>query len=180
MLFKSNSKVRLNDCTCKSSWLRKVGEKAPFMCLHQILLELAIYLFPQRIKIEKIKCDGTAELAEYLDIIENRWWYKLSIILKLSFFPFLNPLFHEWIVFQCFLGSLNCSLYHDLDIARSMLTFWFFILAILDIQKMAWYLRISFCFSFLPEFWGLLSCVIWYQWISICILRKFDKLWNPR
>jgi hypothetical protein len=69
LLFKSSSKARLNDCTCKSSWLRKAGEDAPYMCFHQIVLELSIYLFANKIKIEKIDCNGTAELAEYLDII---------------------------------------------------------------------------------------------------------------
>lgn len=66
LLFKSNSKARLNDCTCKSSWLRKVGEKAPFMCFHQIVLELALHLFAGKIRIERVDCSGTAELAEYL------------------------------------------------------------------------------------------------------------------
>jgi hypothetical protein len=70
LLFKSNSKARLNDCVCKSSWLRKVGEKAPYMCFHQITLELALYLFSGKIKVERVDCTGTAELAEYLGVIE--------------------------------------------------------------------------------------------------------------
>lgn len=70
LLFKSSSKARLNDCTCKASWLRKVGEKAPHMCFHQIVLELALYLFPGKLTIERVDCTGTAELAEYLQAIE--------------------------------------------------------------------------------------------------------------
>lgn len=70
LLFKSNSKARLNDCTCKSSWLRKVGEKAPYMCFHQIVVELALSLFAGRVKVEKVDCSGTAELGEYLQAIE--------------------------------------------------------------------------------------------------------------
>lgn len=45
ILFKSNSRIRLNDCSCKGSWLRKAGQPAPYMCIHQILLELAFNLF---------------------------------------------------------------------------------------------------------------------------------------
>lgn len=70
LLFKSNSKARLNDCTCKASWLRKVNERAPHMCFHQIVLELALNLFPNRIRVERVDCTGTAELAEYLQAIE--------------------------------------------------------------------------------------------------------------
>jgi hypothetical protein len=56
ILFKSSSRARLNDCSCRSSWLRKVGEKAAYMCIHQILLELVIWVFPNKIQIEKIDC----------------------------------------------------------------------------------------------------------------------------
>lgn len=51
LLFKSHSKARLNDCICKSSWLRKTGQKAPYMCLHQILIELVLHVFPDQIEI---------------------------------------------------------------------------------------------------------------------------------
>jgi len=60
LLFKSSNKARLHDCTCKSSWSRKVGERAPYMCFHQIVLELALYLFAGRVSIEKVGCLGTA------------------------------------------------------------------------------------------------------------------------
>jgi hypothetical protein len=70
LLFKSSNKARLHDCTCKSSWSRKVGERAPYMCFHQIVLELALYLFGDRVNIEKVECLGTAELAAYLEAME--------------------------------------------------------------------------------------------------------------
>ena len=46
LLFKSGSRARLNDCTCKTAWMRKTGERAPFMCMHQILIELLLWVFP--------------------------------------------------------------------------------------------------------------------------------------
>ena len=51
LLFKSNSRIRLNDCSCKGSWLRKAGQMAPYMCIHQILLELAFHLFQGRVEL---------------------------------------------------------------------------------------------------------------------------------
>jgi hypothetical protein len=56
LLFKSNSRARLNDCTCRSSWQRKTGEKAPYMCIHQILLELALFVFPSEVAITRMDC----------------------------------------------------------------------------------------------------------------------------
>lgn len=70
LLFKSSSKVRLCDCTCKSSWLRKAGEKAAYLCFHQIVLELVLCIFAGRVSIAKVDCSGTAELAEYLEAIQ--------------------------------------------------------------------------------------------------------------
>lgn len=70
LLFKSNSKARLNDCTCKSSWLRKTGEKAPYMCIHQITVELILCIFPNKKQIEKVNCQGNySQLEELLDMI---------------------------------------------------------------------------------------------------------------
>lgn len=40
------------------------------MCFHQIVLELALYLFADRVNIEKVECLGTAELAAYLEAME--------------------------------------------------------------------------------------------------------------
>ena len=53
MVFKSHSRARLNDCSCKKSWARKVGEKAPLMCMHQVVLELALTVFKGEIMIKQ-------------------------------------------------------------------------------------------------------------------------------
>jgi len=66
LLFKSHSRIRLNDCSCKSSWLRKAGELAPYMCIHQILLELAFNLFGAKVTIQKGDSQGMEQLAELL------------------------------------------------------------------------------------------------------------------
>lgn len=63
LLFKSNSRVRLNDCTCKSSWLRKTGEQAPYMCIHQILIELILHVFSEEIEIHKAGGEEMAQLS---------------------------------------------------------------------------------------------------------------------
>lgn len=63
LLFKSNSRVRLNDCTCKSSWLRKAGEKAPYMCIHQILMELVLHVYPEQVPIYKMKGEEAVQLS---------------------------------------------------------------------------------------------------------------------
>jgi hypothetical protein len=63
LLFKSHSRIRLNDCSCKGSWLRKAGHLAPYMCLHQILLELAFQLFEGRVPVHKADSPGTDQLA---------------------------------------------------------------------------------------------------------------------
>jgi hypothetical protein len=69
VVFKSNSKARLNDCSCKGSWERKVGEKAPYMCIHQIIIELVVCIFKERVPVEKGDCSGTGQLAELLELL---------------------------------------------------------------------------------------------------------------
>lgn len=47
-----------------------MGERAPYMCFHQIVLELALYLFAGKVNIGKVECLGSAELAAYLEAME--------------------------------------------------------------------------------------------------------------
>lgn len=67
VVFKSSSKARLNDCSCKDSWERKVGEKAAYMCIHQIIIELVVCIFRERVSIEKGESSG--QLAELLELL---------------------------------------------------------------------------------------------------------------